>query len=323
MRRFTLLIGLLAGPVTAQDISLAWPVDCENGFDCVIQQYVDHDPGPGYADFTCNHLSYDGHTGTDIRVADLEDMAAEVGVLAAAPGIVRGVRDGVEDAFLTPERRAALQGKGCGNGVVIDHADGWQTQYCHLLDGSVTVRSGDRVQAGTRLGAIGLSGFTDFPHLEFLVRKDGEILDPFNPDQSATCTSTPIETLWQETPTYIPGALLSAGFNSDVPSFDAVKEGTADRAELSDQSDKLILWGFVFGPRSGDTLRLSIIDPEGADILVETVQFERNQAQAYRAVGVRLTQPSWPQGSYLGLVEHIRDGALISTLTTDVALTSP
>jgi murein DD-endopeptidase MepM/ murein hydrolase activator NlpD len=34
-----------------------------------------------------------------------------------------------------------------GNGVVIRHIDGFETQYCHLAKGSITVKSGDLVTA--------------------------------------------------------------------------------------------------------------------------------------------------------------------------------
>jgi murein DD-endopeptidase MepM/ murein hydrolase activator NlpD len=37
----------------------------------------------------------------------------------------------------------------------------------HLKPGSVAVRVGDRVRQGQRLGLLGNSGNTDFPHLHF------------------------------------------------------------------------------------------------------------------------------------------------------------
>src|SRR5690606_21465600 len=49
-------------------IVFAWPVNCDVGRDCFIQQYVDHDAGDGYSDYRCGPLSYDTHKGTDIRI---------------------------------------------------------------------------------------------------------------------------------------------------------------------------------------------------------------------------------------------------------------
>ena len=99
-------------------------------------------PGPAATDFTCGPLSYDGHDGTDIALPTRAAMAEGVAVLAAAPGTVTGIRDGIAD--FAP----VIQGKECGNGVVIDHGAGWVTQYCHLRQGSVAGQT--RRQRGNR-----------------------------------------------------------------------------------------------------------------------------------------------------------------------------
>ena len=72
----------LAGPAAALELSA--PLDCP---DCYIQSYVDRDPGPGAADYTCGALSYDGHNGTDFRTATIAEMREGVPVIAAAPGV--------------------------------------------------------------------------------------------------------------------------------------------------------------------------------------------------------------------------------------------
>ena len=101
-----------------------------------MQNYVDQDPGPGARDHTCGPLSYDGHGGTDIRVAGRPEMAAGVAVLATAPGVVRVARDEMADA------PASNGGPEAGNAVVLDHGNGWQSQYSHLRQDSVTVAVG-------------------------------------------------------------------------------------------------------------------------------------------------------------------------------------
>ena len=152
-RALTPFLLALAPPAGAFELAL--PLDCRLGDSCYIQQFPDHDPGPGATDFTCGPLSYDGHDGTDIALPSRAAMAAGVAVLAAAPGVVKGVRDGVEDFI------AAIPGKESGNGVVIDHGDGWETQYCHLRRGSVRVKAGERVAAGQALGFVIVSdGFS-------------------------------------------------------------------------------------------------------------------------------------------------------------------
>ena len=74
--RTTFAIGAsaaLAAPVTAQPPgapSLAFPVACQPGRTCEIQHYVDRDPGPGVRDHRCGTMTYEGHNGVDIRLAD-------------------------------------------------------------------------------------------------------------------------------------------------------------------------------------------------------------------------------------------------------------
>ena len=315
-------VGFLATalPTWANEFTLAWPVDCALGETCFLQQYVDHDLGPGAQDYTCGPLSYDTHTGTDIRVADLAAMVElGVDVVAAAPGVVRAIRDGEDDAYLTPERREALAGRGCGNGVVLDHADGWQTQYCHLLKGSVSVARGDQVAVGDRLGEIGLSGFTEFPHLEFIVRKDGEVVDPFAPDTLGKC-GAPQTSLWQTTPPYQAGGLLRAGFASEVPEFQAIKEGQARAAQLPSDANALVLWGYVFGARLGDLVKLEILRPDGSTLLTHEAEISRNRAELFRAAGRRLRTNAWGPGRYLGVINLIRDGVEIDRLSTHVTV---
>ncbi len=151
MRYVTALLALFwlvspAPSAVAQDApALIFPVECTLGETCFLQQFVDRDPGPGARDYSCGPQSYDGHTGTDIRTADLAAMARGVAVIAAADGVVRALRDdGVPDAGTA----AMAPGQGCGNGVVLTHPNGWETQYCHLMQGSIGVAVGDTVAAG-------------------------------------------------------------------------------------------------------------------------------------------------------------------------------
>ncbi|SLN20344.1 putative peptidase [Aquimixticola soesokkakensis] len=294
------------------------PIDCTPGETCYIQNYVDTDPGPGAADFTCAPLSYDGHKGTDFALPSRAALSPDVAVLAAAPGVVRGIRDGVPDQSQQTPNAPDVSGIECGNGVVIDHGDGWETQYCHLKQGSITVQSGQRVGAGTRLGAVGLSGATEFPHLHLSLRHEGAVIDPFNPDGMIACGTDAPQTLWETPPAYDAGGLIAAGFSAAIPSFDDIKAGTAAAQALPATAPALVLWGYAFGAQAGDSLQLRLTGPSG-DILRQTVPLERTQAQLFRAIGKRGTD--WAVGAYSGTVEMWRDGAQIDSLTIALTIT--
>jgi hypothetical protein len=302
----------MALATSAGAFELGWPVDCTLGDTCHIQQYADHDAGPGATDFTCGLLSYDGHDGTDIAVATRADMAAGVAVVAAAAGVVKGVRDGVADFV------PFVEGRECGNGVLIDHGDGWETQYCHMRQGSVVVRAGDRVDAGTPIGLIGQSGMADFPHLHLSLRQNGVKIDPFQPE-GPLCTLTPGPTLWAAPIPYAPGGLLEAGFSAAVPEFDAIKAGLPTVA-LPETAPAVVLWAYLYGSRAGDEVAFQIIGPEGV-LLEEVAVLDKPQAQLFRAMGKRLTGAAWPVGDYAGTVTLQRGGAALDLISVTVQIT--
>lgn len=316
----------LASPVLAGDFLLDIPVDCGIGEDqgCFIQHYVDRDAGPARRDVMCRTtLTYDGHGGTDFALRSWADMEAGVDVLAAAAGTVRAVRDGVEDIEFDPVRDAVrIEGRDCGNGVVVEHGDGWQTQYCHLRQNSVSVRPGDTVSAGDKLGLVGMSGRAQFPHLHLHVRQNGVVIDPFAPNPSAQCGDRS-EAIFQTAPDYAPGGMIAAGFSTAIPDYERVKAGTAHLAEVTDQAPAVVIWGFAYGSEPGDTLRLTIQAPTGETLFTHDAVLDRAQAQVFRAAGQTKANADWfAPGSYTGTASLLRAGEVISDMHTDLVITS-
>ncbi len=292
---------------------MAFPLDCDLGQTCYIQQFYDHDAGKDWQDFTCGPLAYDAHDGTDFALPTRSAMAAGVDVLAAAPGTVKGVRDGVADFVPFAE------GKECGNGVVVDHGGGWETQYCHLKQGSVTVSVGEAVETGTALGQIGQSGMAEFPHLHLSVRQNGVELDPFSPDTPTTCGAAPADDLWLVTPNYQAGGILGAGFSTEVPTFDAIKAGLSSAETLPQTGPALAMWVYLFGGQKGDAILFEILGPEGA-IITERVAVERNRALFFHAVGRKMRGSGWPAGIYTGTAKLMRRSAMIDSTAITVTI---
>lgn len=59
----------------------------------------------------------------------------------------------------------------CGNGVIIQHADGYLTKYCHFSVVSVT--QNQQVLTGCMIGRVGNTGDSTGPHLHYAVHKGG------------------------------------------------------------------------------------------------------------------------------------------------------
>jgi len=63
-----------------------------------------------------------------------------------------------------------------GNLVVIDHGNEWHSAYGSL--GGVTVKKGDKVTQGERVGLVGDTSVTSRTELHFELRQDGKPVDP-------------------------------------------------------------------------------------------------------------------------------------------------
>jgi len=71
---------------------------------------------------------------------------------------------------------AAEWNGGYGNMVDVDHGNGVVTRYGHLS--AITVRVGEHVDAGGKIGRVGSTGRSTGPHLHYEIRLDGDAIDP-------------------------------------------------------------------------------------------------------------------------------------------------
>lgn len=300
---------ITSAPATgAEEFRLAMPLDCTLGETCFIEDYVDNDPSQGrQQDFNCGINSRDGHRGTDFALLDFDVIKTGVSVLAAAPGVVLRVRDEMADDRLM---RGVTAQNACGNAVLIDHGSGWQTLYCHMRLGSISVAPGDLVQSGDPMGFVGLSGQTNHPHVHMTVMRDGEVVDPFRPEATGSC-GDPGPTLWAEPPVYTATGLVTAGFSDAVPSLKSVADGSARRPALT-PDQPIVLYAHAGYPRPGDMLTLSADSPAGTEVFRKAIPLETDQASQMRAFGRKAPKAGWPVGEYLGRAKLTRDGKVIA-----------
>jgi len=316
-----------AGAQSIPNPRFSLPIDCEIGVSCFIQNYVDRDPTAGHTDYRCGHLSYDKHKGTDIRIRDLVAMRRGVTVLAAADGVVKAARDGIDDVNVRVAGAESVRDRKAGNAVVLTHGDGYETIYAHLRKGSVVVKKGTRIKRGQRLGSVGLSGLTEFPHLHFEVRFNRSVIDPFTAGHMrAVCDSTTNSIdlqrwLWAmpvgKKLAFVGTGLIQAGFTDRKPDMAAIEERKHDLVKLKCDAPALIFWGLVYGAKKGDTVTLKLFDPNGAILLENTSSVPGNKAQWLRFIGKRLKGGRWPRGTYRGQYQLVRKAGRTETIVVN------
>ena len=294
-------------------IELDAPLICPERVNCMIQQFVDVDPGKGARDFTCGSATYNGHKGTDFRVLRLTDIERGIRVVASAPGRVIGVRNSVPDRLMrTAADRATVKGGECGNGVRIDHGNGWVTQYCHLRKDSVVVKRDDWVERGQKLGFVGYSGAAAFAHVHLSVEKNGNVIDPFTGlKTNNACGVEEVRSLWSgkfsETYAYRAGQIVDTGFADRVPKRVDIAKGRYDKERPGTKSPALVGWGWAINLRAGDQISVALSLPSGRIMAEHDEIMNRNKAEYLISVGKRLKATQWPTGAYRVTVRIIRD----------------
>jgi murein DD-endopeptidase MepM/ murein hydrolase activator NlpD len=308
-------LALTALPTKAQEpFSLEMPLRCSLGIDCWIVNYVDMEPTGGVKDYMCSDASYDTHKGTDFAVKDVSVMRNGVEVYASAAGIVREFRNNMRDIdFSQGDATTPVEGKECGNGILLDHGNGWTTQYCHLLRGSVIVAKNDKVESGQPIGLVGLSGLTEFPHVHIQVKYNEQIVDPFAGLGRTKKCGIGKAPLWKTSALlsmlYEPTALYNAGFSSTTPNARIAREGLYGGEVLFKKSPVIALWTDIFWVNQGDKLQFTITGPDGETIMAHTTTLKKKQARRFAYAGINRNEEPWPKGSYTGEIRLIRPGS--------------
>lgn len=278
----------------AASLLFAFPLDGVLNEDFFYTNYVDQDPSAGIRDFQCHLKTYDGHRGTDIVLPSFRRMDEGVRVVAAAPGRVSSVRDGMYD------RNKEWAGGGFGNHVVVRHAEGLTSIYAHLKRGSLQVTVGDSVEAGTVLGAVGSSGTSDMPHLHIEFQRSGRPFDPF----AGPCG--PRATLWATPDPYQDQfRLIAADLTAGPLTLDEVKDPPVSMVSVP-VGERVNLWVHLHNVRPGTTSRWDLVGPDGTGAGSFIHSHDTFHSMSWWWAWFTVTQPgSWR-------FEYRHDGALLA-----------
>lgn len=116
--------------------------------------------------------SYFGHRESPTAGATTYHKGVDFGVYGNKPGSAIYAADGGKVL-------AAGYNVRMGNYVKIQH-DGMETVYMHMQHGSLTVRKGQKVTKGQRIGSMGTTGVSTGVHLHFELWINGIAVDPLD-----------------------------------------------------------------------------------------------------------------------------------------------
>lgn len=102
-------------------------------------------------------------------------------IVAHSDGVVVKVRNNCNKTYSTGAAAVKEWGDAFGNYVMIDHQNGFFTQYEHLAYGTVKVKIGEKVKKGQVIGYMGNTGYSKGAHLHWQVNKSQQWNDVVNP----------------------------------------------------------------------------------------------------------------------------------------------
>lgn len=159
------LVDLIHAGLTEEDYNRLWKNRNRGDVSKYLPEgFADHYTWPVNGTIT----SYFGARNAPTAGASTNHQAIDI---AAAMGTPVGSANGGVVKF------AGVYG-GYGNQVVISHPDGSETYYSHLS--AINVHEGDTVVQGQDIGAVGSTGVSTGPHLDFKVRVSGKWVDPLD-----------------------------------------------------------------------------------------------------------------------------------------------
>ncbi|MSQ78579.1 MAG: M23 family metallopeptidase [Flavobacteriaceae bacterium] len=241
--------------VANAQLKLVTPIDGQYLKDYFIVNYVDLDTAKGSMhDINCGIKTYDGHAGIDFALKNFKQMDSGVTVKAAAGGRVVAVTDSAFD------RSKSVNGLGFANYICIKHLGGYYTYYAHLRKGSANVKLNDSVTEGQAIAFVGSAGNSTDPHLHFEIWYQSSYY--FEPSQG-TCQTYP--SFWKNQLNYDTAyRFMDNGLINFIPSLDTLKERPLSQTIFNANDSFVSFWTHYAGAKSGDSIRIDWIDPQGA-----------------------------------------------------------
>ena len=263
----------------------------------------------GGRDYNCGGKFYAAHRGTDILLRNFRVQDSGVTVVAAAAGQVSVAHDG------EPDRNAFQNSANDWNVVQITHPGGTTSIYGHLRRGSILVTPGQAVTAGTPLGLVGSSGFSNWPHLHFEVRRGATVIDPWR----GPCQ--PGQSLWSEQLPYqnLFGVLDAGVKDGPIGGQAELLERPPDSPVITGAGGVLSFWVELYNIRA-EILRAELRNPAG-NLIQSAEYFNFLTFSTVFALATYPVTPDLPAGKWRAVFLMRALGSLVTVEVSSVEFT--
>jgi hypothetical protein len=231
---------------------------------CFFQNYVDHDASDKVRDYRCGGRSYDGHDGTDIRIRNLEIQRQGVEVARRGAGTRHRGRNDMEDVSVKTAGKAAIAGKECGNGVLIEH----RGRLAHpILPHGQGQRPGQAWRSTTTGQPIGHGRAIR----RYRILSSSFYGAAWRKDRGSFAYGAPENacgggrSLWAaslgEQMQYRPREIIDYGFAGIAPTMELIESGEIGKHPVTSASDALVAYVRAIGLQAGDQQFLAVQGP--------------------------------------------------------------
>ena len=223
------------------------------------------------------------------------------------------VRDGMDDVSVAVLGHDAIKDRDCGNAVIIAHADGFQTDYCHMAKGSVAVKAGDDVGPASRSGASACRATRSSRTSTSPCAHDGRVVDPFDYGQAeGACAGG--TSLWraalQPSLAYKNGTVLNFGLAPTAVTMEQVDDG-AGRDPLAPDSPAVLAYCAGDRPQARRRPAPRRHRPRRRAGRRSEPPLPSNKDQVFIGIGRRRPPGGWGPGIYAAHYTVTRDGAAV------------
>lgn len=157
-----------------------WPIDEKNSEETYIEygygrrdyNSLSYDKKYNYAPYEGYYVRNESHFGVDITgiKGNTYDVVSVIDGKVISTSLDQFLKPGINYVDRN-QRKLTTDGGGYGNYIVIqDEKTGLCFLYAHLKAGSITLKNGDTVKIGQKIGVMGSSGDSGHMHLHFEVR---------------------------------------------------------------------------------------------------------------------------------------------------------